>query len=148
MAKKKKDDVAEGEEAKGGKKKLLMIGLVAVLAVGAGAYFFLFSGGSASAKAPTPGTAVALDPVAVNLAGGSYLKIGLTLQFTTGATKEELADTKGSKAVDLTISEFSGASLADVQTNREAMKAALLKKISTAYEGHVMELYYTEYVTQ
>jgi len=149
MAKKEKakKEAVEGEEAPGGKKKLMIIALAAVVVLG-GAYFFLFSGGSAKAAAPVAGTVLALDPVAVNLAGGSYLKIGLTLQFTTEATKEEMEDTKGSEAVDVTIAEFSGAKLADVQDHREEMKAALLKSIAKAYDGHVMEIYYTEYVTQ
>jgi len=151
MAKTKKPKpVAEdGEEATGGKKKLLMIGLVAVLAIGAGAYFFLFSGGSSEAAAPEPGTVLKIDPVAINLAGGSYLKLG-TLQFTTehdaAAGKEAAPD--GSKALDIAIAQFSGAKLSDVQTNREAMKAALEKSVDKAYDDGVMAVYYTEYVTQ
>jgi len=35
-----------------------------------------------------------------------------------------------------------------VQTNREAMKAALQEAIVHAYHGNVSEIYYTEYVTQ
>ena len=151
MAEKKTKPVAEdGEEAKGGKKKLLMIGLVAVLAIGAGAYFFLFSGGSSEAAAPEPGTVLKIDPVAINLAGGSYLKLGMTLQFTTehdaAAGKEAAPD--GSKALDIAIAQFSGAKLSDVQTNREAMKAALEKSVDKAYDDGVMAVYYTEYVTQ
>src|SRR5436305_4729359 len=83
----------ETEEKGGGKKKLLIIGLVAVLALGAGAYFFLFSGGAASAKpAPEAGSVVLpIDAVAINLAGGSYLKLGVALQFTKDydSTKHE-----------------------------------------------------------
>jgi flagellar FliL protein len=50
--------------------------------------------------------------------------------------------------MDIAIAHFSGAALNDVQTNREAMKAALQEKIVEAYHGDVYELYYTEYVTQ
>ena len=157
MAKKKKADVEDGEEAKGGKKKLLIIALVAVLGIGAGAYFFLFSGGEATAEpAPEPGSVLKIDPVAINLAGGSYLKLGLTLQFTeahdTAAAAEGghggTAEPDGSPALDIAIAQFSGAKLADVQTNREAMKAALEKAIVKAYHEDVMKIYYTEYVTQ
>ena len=151
MAKKPKEAPKDDDAPKGGKKKLLVIALVAVLAVGAGAYFFLFSGSSAEAEpAPVAGTVVLpIDPVAINLAGGSYLKLGLALQFTEeydGAKHE--GDPDGSKALDLAIAQFSGASLTDVQTNREAMKAALQDSIVKAYDHDVMSIYYTEYVTQ
>ena len=152
MSKKTKtDDATDEDGAKGGKKKLLIIGLVAVLAIGAGAYFFLFSGGSAAAEpAPVAGAVVLpIDPVAINLAGGSYLKLGIALQFSKkydGVKHEGKPD--GSKALDLAIAQFSGAPLADVQTNREARKAALQQSIVKAYENDVMSIYFTEYVTQ
>jgi flagellar FliL protein len=156
VSKKKKDAPEGDDEAKGGKKKLLIIGLVAVLAIGAAAYFFLFSGsGEAEAEpAPEAGSVVLpIEPVAINLAGGSYLKLGFAMQFTLaydesaggghgGATPD------GSKAMDIAIAQFSGAALNDVQNNREAMKAALQEAIVEAYHGDVMEIYYTEYVTQ
>jgi flagellar protein FliL len=150
--KKNKKDAPQDEDAPaGGKKKLLIIALVAVLAVGAGAYFFLFSGGSAEADpAPVAGTVVLdIDPVAINLAGGSYLKLGLALQFTEeyDAVKHE-GKPDGAKALDLAIAQFSGASLTDVQTHREAMKAALQDAVVKAYDHDVMSIYYTEYVTQ
>ena len=157
MAKKKKE-APEGEEAtSGGKKKLLIIGLVAVLAIGAAAYFFVFSGSSTAEAevAPEAGTVVlAVDPVAINLAGGSYLKLGFTLQFSlaydesAGGGHGGGATPDGSKAMDIAISQFSGAALSDVQTNREAMKAVFEAAVIEAYHGDVYELWYTEYVTQ
>ena len=153
MSKKQEKSAPEEEDApKGGKKKLLIIGLVAVLAIGAAAYFFVFSGGSAEAEpAPEAGSVLAVEPVAINLAGGSYLKLGFTLQYTVafdegGGHGGAVQD--GSKALDIAISQFSGASLTDVQTNREAMKAALQEAIVKAYDHEVMSIYYTEYVTQ
>jgi flagellar protein FliL len=154
MAKDKKDAPADDEAPKGGKKKLLIIGLVAVLAIGAAAYFFVFSGGGAEAEpAPEAGSVVlTVDPVAINLAGGSYLKIGLALQFSLaydeGAGGHEGGEPDGSKALDIAIAQFSGAALTDVQTNREALKAALQDSIVKAYHGDVYSIYYTEYVTQ
>ncbi len=157
MSKKSKAPAPDAEESegKGGKKKLLVIALVAVLAIGAAGYFFLFSGGGAEAEVtPEAGSVVLqVDPVAINLAGGSYLKLGIALQFSVtydesaggghgGATPD------GSKAMDIAIAHFSGAALNEVQTNREAMKAALREKVVEAYHGDVYELYYTEYVTQ
>jgi flagellar FliL protein len=147
-----KDDATDEAGEKGGKKKLLVIALVAVLALGAGAYFLLFSGSEAEAEvAPEAGSVLIVEPVAINLAGGSYLKLGLALQYTVefdeggghGGTVQD-----GSKALDLAIAQFSGAALADVQTNREAMKATLQEAIVEAYHHEVMSIYYTEYVTQ
>jgi len=153
MARKKKEAREVDDDApKGGKKKLLVIGLVAVLAIGAGAYFFLFSGGSAEAEpAPVAGSVLAIDPVAINLAGGSYLKLGIALQYTAdfdAGNGEEGTVQDGSKALDLAIAQFSGAALADVQNNREAMKAALEASVVKAYDHDVMSIYFTEYVTQ
>ena len=154
---KKDDKPADEEGAKGGKKKLLIIGLVAVLAIGAAAYFFVFSGsGEAEAEpAPEAGTVVlAVDPVAINLAGGSYLKLGFTLQMSAaydlhaGGGHGAAATPDGSKAMDIAISQFSGAALADVQNNREAMKAHFEEAVIEAYHGDVYELWYTSYVTQ
>jgi flagellar FliL protein len=152
---KKKKEAPEDEDApQGGKKKMMIIALVAVLAIGAGAYFFLFSGSSEAEAEPVhePGTILAVDPVAINLAGGSYLKLGLALQYTAeydaggGHGGGPVYD--GSQALDLAIAQFSGAALADVQTNREAMKAALQESVVHAYHDAVMEIYITEYVTQ
>ena len=142
-----KDKNAENDEAteKGGKKKLLLIGLVVVLAAAGAAYFFLFPSSDAAADEPVAGAVLTVDPVAVNLAGGGYLKIGVALQLTEDVG-EELPD--GSKALDLVIQTFSQASPADVTGARDALKAALQKKIIDAYHGEVMGIYYTEYVTQ
>ena len=157
MSKKPKETPEDEDAPKGGKKKLLIIGLVAVLALGAAAYFFLFSGsGEAEAEpAPEAGSVVLpVDPVAINLAGGSYLKLGFTLQFSlaydesAGGGHGGGATPDGSKALDIAISQFSGAALADVQNNREAMKAAFEAAVVEAYHGDVYELWYTEYVTQ
>ncbi len=141
----------EGEEAPatGGRTKLLAILLVLLLAAGGAGYFFLFSGSEARADEPEKGAVVALEPIAVNLAGGGYLKIGIALQLTADAG-EEAPD--GSQALDLIIQTFSQASPADVTGARDALKAGLEKKIVDAYEEDgaeiVMGIYYTEYVTQ
>jgi flagellar FliL protein len=132
-----KEKTAETDEApaKGGKKKLILILLVVLLAAAGAAYFFLFSG-KAEAAAPEHGGYVALEPIAVNLAGGGYL----------GASVD------GAKAKDQIISTFSQAAPEDVTGAREALKEALEKKIVEAYTEDgvqmVMGIYYTEYVTQ
>ena len=127
---KKTDETDEATEKGGGKKKLLLM-LVVVLLAGAGAaYFFLFSGsGEAEAAEPvSSGTFLALEPVAVNLAGGGYLKIGVSLELTeegAGGGGHGGGGPDGSKALDLVIATFSQAKPADVTGARDALKEAL-----------------------
>ncbi|MGX5655579.1 flagellar basal body-associated FliL family protein [Geodermatophilus nigrescens] len=151
-----KDAPAEGEEAKGGgKKKLLVVAVVLLLGLGAAAYFFLFAGsGEAEAAEPEHGGYTALEPIAVNLAGGGYLKIGITLEYTADAAAggHGSGGVDGSKALDIIISTYSQAQPADVVGARAALKESLEHQIIEAYteEGvpMVMHVYLTEYVTQ
>ncbi|MGY1772932.1 flagellar basal body-associated FliL family protein [Blastococcus sp. SYSU D00813] len=156
MSRKKTDDAeATEDEAKGGgKKKLLIIVAVALLAIGAGAYFFLFSGDDTSE--PVAGEVLPLESIAVNLAGGGYLKVGIALQLTEDAASggHGGAAVDGSRALDLIISTFSQAQPTDVATARDALKESLRHQIIEAYTDHeagtqmVMDIYFTEYVTQ
>ena len=154
MSTKEKATETDEAPAKGGKKKLVLILAVVDLAAACAAYFFLFSGESSAAEEPvSSGTYLVLDPVAVNLAGGGYLKIGVSLELTEeGAAGGHGGGLDGSKATDLVISTFSQAAPADVTGARDALKEALQQKIVEAYteDGHelVMDIYYTEYVTQ
>jgi flagellar basal body-associated protein FliL len=154
MADKAKTDAEETEEKGGGRKKLLVIAVLALVAAGAAAYFFLFSGGEAEAAEPEHGGYTALEPIAVNLAGGGYLKIGITLEYTVEAASggHGSGGVDGAKALDLIISTFSQANPADVTGARDALKEALEQKIVEAYTEDgvpmVMHIYFTEYVTQ
>ena len=155
MRTKEKTEESEDATAKGGKKKLLVLLVVILLAAGAAAYFFLFSGsGEAEAAEPVHGGYVALEPIAVNLAGGGYLKVGITLEITADAAGggHGGASVDGAKALDQIISTFSQAKPADVIGARDALKASLEQKIIEAYTEDgvpmVMHIYYTEYVTQ
>ena len=148
MSTKEKSADTDEAPAKGGKKKLILILLVVLLAAAGAVYFFLFTG-SAEAEEPVAGDVLKVDPIAVNLAGGGYLKIGVTLQFTEeGSAAGHGGGPEGSKATDLIISTFSQAQPADVTGAREALKEALEEKIIEAYHGDVMNIYYNEYVTQ
>jgi flagellar FliL protein len=157
MTKAKNAETDESTEKGGGKKKLLLILAVVVLAAAGAAYFFVFpsSGDAAASEEPvSSGTFLPLDPVAVNLAGGGYLKIGVSLELTEegAAGGHGGGGLDGSKATDLVIATFSQANPEDVTAARDALKEALQEKIVKAYteEGHelVMGIYYTEYVTQ
>ncbi|MGY2082602.1 flagellar basal body-associated FliL family protein [Blastococcus sp. SYSU DS0539] len=160
MSTKNKNAPADVEEteATGGRKKLFLVLAVVLLAGVGAAYFFLFAGAGeaeADAEPVSSGTFLPLDPVAVNLAGGGYLKIGVSLELTEeGAAGggHGGGGPDGSKAMDLIISTFSQAKPADVVGAREALKESLEQKIIEAYTYHgakaVMGIYYTEYVTQ
>ncbi|MBB3083162.1 flagellar basal body-associated FliL family protein [Geodermatophilus sabuli] len=156
MARNKKDETpADDEAAGGGRKKILVVGLAAVLALAGAAYFFLFAGsGEASAEEPVAGEVLPLESIAVNLAGGGYLKVGIALQLTEAAAGggHGGGGVDGSKALDLVISTYSQAQPGDVVGARDALKEALEQKIVEAYteDGHemVMDVYLTEYVTQ
>src|SRR2546423_782225 len=129
-------------------KKMLIIIVAAVLVLGgggAGAYFAFFSGPS-KPKPPEPGKVVPLDAVTMNLAEGHFLKLKLSLQATADAA--EAPD--GSKALDIAIDQFSNRTVGELSSNaaRDAAKAELRKKVSEAYEGEVMDVYFTEFVMQ
>ncbi len=137
---------APAEEKKGGKKKLIMIVVLALVVGGAGYWFFLKPKPAASEKPkPEAGIVVPLEPIQVNLEGGHYLKIGIALQLTKAAKEAD-----GSKALDAVIATFSGMSMNEVTKpdEREKVKEELAKKLEKLYEDEVMDVYYTDFVTQ
>jgi flagellar FliL protein len=127
--------------AKRSRKKLIMI-LVAVLVVGGGGYWFMRP---KPASAPKPGEVVKLEPIQINLATSHYLRVGIALQMVQGAAKAD-----GSKALDATIDEFSGLQMAEVNdpAKRAVLKKELVKELGKRYDGDVMGVYFTEFVTQ
>jgi len=172
MAKKSKDpgEATEGDDEKkgplGGKLKLVAMILPAILLIAGAAYFFLLKPSastplsaaaiaSASASeaavlkddkgvAYVAGALVVVDSITVNLANGHYLQVSLALQATAAAGTE----LTGSKAMDATITEFSGKTVAELatKTGREAARKELTKAIKEAYEGEVYEVFFTTFV--
>jgi flagellar protein FliL len=127
------------------KSKKGIILLVALLAVGGGAYKFLVP----SKPAPvTGGEVVAMDATTLNLAGGHYLKIAVAIQLVKG--KATATDFPTSHAAELTIDEFSNRTITSLSTNatRKALTEDLLKKVQLAYPGEVYEVFLTQFVTQ
>jgi flagellar FliL protein len=138
------DGAAPAEaEKKGGKKKLVIVVLLLAVLGGAGYWFFLKPSGP---EKPQPGVVVKLDAIQVNLTGGHYLRVGIALQATTKAGEE----LDGSKALDATIDTFSGRSMAELARPqaREKLKTALENRLEKLYEGDVMGVYFTDFVTQ
>jgi flagellar FliL protein len=138
-----RDGTAEEAGPKRSRKKLILV-LVAVLAIGGGGYWFFLKPAGPPGP-PKPGDVVTLEPIQVNLAGSHYLRIGIALQLVAGAAKVD-----GSKALDATITEFSGLGMDVVNdpAKRATYKKALEKQLDTSYEGDVMGVYFTEFVTQ
>jgi len=128
---------------KSAKRKLLIVALVGVLlaAMGIGGFLQTNSG----PKDPEPGEVLALEPVQLNLAGGSYLRVGIALQLTAVAEEPE-----GSRALDATIAKFSGLPLSEVNdpVRRSELKKELEEELIELYEGDVMGMYLVDFVTQ
>jgi len=134
----------EAEKAGGRKKKVLILLLVLVLA-GVATWWFMLRPASAE-EAPHPGEVVKLEAIQVNLTDGHYLRIGIALQ-ATDEVKEEL---DGSKALDATIELFTGQSQEQLARKpyRDGLKQKLEHRLEEAYEGEVMQVYFTDFVTQ
>jgi flagellar FliL protein len=137
---------AKGDKkAKSGKKKKIII-LVVVLVLAYAGYKMLMPAKAAKATAPKPGAVIAMTDTTLNLTDGHFLKVKIALQAVVGAP----ADLDTSKAADLTISEFTGQTMATLSTaaGRERLKTDLLTKVEAAYPKEVMGLYFTEFVMQ
>lgn len=138
-------DLESGESAeerpRRSRKKLVVV-LVTVLALGGGGYWFLRP---KPAAPPKPGDVVKLEPIQVNLAASHYLRVGIALQLVQGAKEAD-----GSKALDAAIAEFSGLGMTEVNdpAKRAEYKAQLEKVLAKRYDGQVMGVYFTEFVTQ
>jgi flagellar FliL protein len=133
---------AEAPAEKKSKKKLLII-LVGVLAIAGAAYWFVLR--PKPEPAPEPGEVVTMEPIQINLAGGHYLKVGVALQLTKTAH-----DADGSKALDAVIELFSGKSMDELTRTegRDKLKKELKKELVHDYHGDVMDVYFTDFVTQ
>ncbi|NHC47109.1 flagellar basal body-associated FliL family protein [Motilibacter aurantiacus] len=150
MAKDKAAETAEDAPAKGGKKKMIIIAAVALVALLGGVYkFVLAKPAEAEAKEPEPGITLTLDPININLADGHFLKLGISLLFTVeGSTGH--GEPEGSAALDDAISLFSGeeVSVLSVPKNREKLKKELLEMVNEDYHHGVMKVYFTNFVMQ
>jgi flagellar FliL protein len=149
----KDDKTTEAAPAKGGKKKLILIIAIALVALAGGSIggYMMFAPKKAKAEpAPTPGVVSVLDAITINLADGHYLKLKMTLQATT-----EVAEAPdGSKALDIAIELFSNRDQAELLTaaGRDKAKKELVEKVVKAYtvekKKEVMDVYFTTFVIQ
>ena len=161
-----KEEKGEGKAAKGGgKSRLVMIVVLAIGLVG-GVKGFVLGGGKAAAEQggpPTttttkPGPIVSLEPITLNIAGGRFLKVGLSLQLAGDHAAEAghgAADsddpTKGyARALDIAIEVLGGQKFEDLVTpqGRTHAKEELSHRLHEAYHEEVEGVYFTEFVMQ
>lgn len=138
-----KAEAPEAPEEGGGKsKKKIIVILVLVLALGGGGFMMFRPKPPAP---PVPGEVVVLDPIQINLEGEHYLRLGLAMQLT-----DKAHDADGSKALDAAIDQFSGKPMGEVTDpkKRRTMKKELEHTLEELYHHEVMEVYFTEFVTQ
>ena len=152
-----------------GKNKLIPIIIgVLVLVIAGGAYWFLMGPGAAGAteeETTTEDTAhaepsytlsdiVTVESVSINLAGGHYLRIGLGLQTATVVGAEAGGDGETelstAKALDAAIALFSGRTIEELSDPviREDLKYELAEQLKEIYHYEVVDVYYTDFVTQ
>jgi len=133
------------------KKKKLIIGLVVVVALAgvAKVEFLSPKKDSHAVVVAKPGPLVALDAVTVNLSGGHYLRVGVTVQFTDKVNAAAPPD--GAPALDQVIAYFTGEDGAPLQTSAglEEAKEGLKKKITDVYpKDPVYDVLFTSFVVQ
>lgn len=145
--------VAEPEKApRRGRTVLVAVVVAVVVAAGVAAFFLLGPGGAGATAEPTepprePGEVLQVEPVSINLADGHYLRLGLGLQLTTEAAGHA---PDPSRALDLAIALYSGRPMGEVTdpATRDSLKSELARQLDEAYDGEVMDVYLTTYVTQ
>ena len=151
-------EAAAGDAApdKKKRKKPILLALVVLLVLGGGAgWYFLMGPGSAETAgeevvaeepAPEPGEVMPIEAISLNLAGGRYLRLGIALQLNA-----EVAHAPDpAVALDHAISLYSGRTMDEVSSaeGREALRVELETRLTEAYHGDVMGVYYTDFVTQ
>ncbi len=160
-------------EQKGGKMKMIIIGVAALLLMvgcGVGGYFFgVRNSGeaplAADAAGPEPasgtadpadtgiGSLLAIDDIIVNLLDDRetrYLKAAITLELDSPAVAEEVEQRKPQvrDAVLLLMSSKTFAELRDLQGKLQ-LRAELLERINGFLQtGKVKTIYFTDFVVQ
>lgn len=135
---------------------LIIVAAVLVVAVAVGAAFFLGVLKLPGADQPTSGATVAapekvgeavdIEPVSLNLADGHYLRVGFTMMMAADA-KGEIST---AAAKDTVIGLFSGRTVEEINGDgtRDELKSKLLEQLNEKFDGKVVDVYYTDYVTQ
>ena len=135
--------------------RFAIIGVVLLIILGGGAYLFLKPKGAKTPAKVELGIIQQVTATQVNLAEGHYLRIGIGMQLTKKAATDTSeggtdAGVDTSKALDALISVYSGLPIEQVDqaTTREQLKQKLADDLKQIYNGDVVGVYYTEFVTQ
>ena len=154
MAKKEK------KERKGKKKKIALAVLVVLLLGAAGAYEKVLK--AAPVPPPPPkivGTLVALsDPFTLNLAGGHYGRISVSL-LVTGATPPPVADSSGDMVITLPENDAIRAVITNDLTgidsdrlierdSREGLETEILRDLKKSTDEPVTRVLFTDIAVQ
>lgn len=149
---------AETSAPDSGKKRnkllIAIILLLTLVVVGGGAFVVLTVLGDDAGqtgetivveRSPEPGDVVPVTSVSVNLAGGHYLRLAFSLQLTADSEGVEEA-----RVQDIAIDLFSGREMSEINTeeSRNELKATLVERLSEAFDGEVLDVYLTDFVTQ
>lgn len=143
----------DGDGAKGGKgksKKMKLIILLVLVLVGGGAaakFTVLAPAAKAAEPAkPAPGPVIAMDELTLNLDGGHFLRMKLSLETTKG-TSADLETTEGIQAV---IDEYSNRTVDSLTGTAAREKAAkeLVVRLNKIYPKKILDVFYTEFVMQ
>lgn len=139
-----KGDKASGKKKKPSKK--IVIILVLILAVGGFLGYKKLM--PAKPQPAQPGDVVALDATTLNLAGGHYLKVAISVQLVAG--KASATSFSTSQAAESVIKEFSDRSVPSLSSNaaRDRLTTDLKSRIKKAYPGEVYDVFLTQFVTQ
>jgi flagellar protein FliL len=156
----KKDSSAKG-------KSNLVPAVVLAVGIAAGGYFM--GGGTTEAatetieavdEAPEPGDVAELDALTVNLAGGRFLRVGVSFLTVKDFEVIHGDPKKGepsrfkpeyeNRLRDQVIAMFAGRQLSDVVGSEQLQdaKAELLERANEVVGDKVLEVYFTEFVTQ
>jgi flagellar FliL protein len=132
------------------KSKKFILALVGLLVVGYGAYTFLAPTPKPGAPAGGEYVPVSTDPLTLNLAGGHYLKVAISLQLVAGKAKAADFALTTAKAASLAITEFSDRTVESLSsdTARKKLTDDLLKQLQKAYPDEVFAVFLTQFVTQ
>jgi len=132
------------DEPQPGRSRKLLVLVIVLLLTGAASWLYLRP--AEAEEAPQPGAVLQLEPIQLNLASGRYLRVGIALQGVADA-HEEL---EGSKALDATIELFSGRRIEDLAqpVQRQVLKKKLRAELIDRYHGEVIDVYFTDFVTQ
>jgi flagellar FliL protein len=127
----------------------LLAAVVVVALLGVIAFLLLRPTSVEAAAEPQPpelGAVVKVEPISINLTDGHYLRMGFGIQLTADAGE----GIETARALDIAIATFSGRSVGEVNdpVRRAELKADFVRQLSDTFDGKVVDVYLTDFVTQ